>query len=109
MNASIAHDTIQSAVHTLLDRVMGASYYDPAAPNVDLQMSARLSAIADAQTMPTKRSRFNAGQLAKQIKVEDLRLVLSRRNGGPDPVGEFSEEQVEEVIAATNTIAGFAA
>tara|TARA_R100001082_G_scaffold85570_1_gene52160 strand:- start:226 stop:555 length:330 start_codon:yes stop_codon:yes gene_type:complete len=108
MDPSKAYDTLISATYTIIGRVIGAGYYDPSAPNVDLQMAARLSAITDAQTKPVKRSRANAGQLAKQIKAEDLRLVLSRRNGGPNPVGEFSEEQAKQVITAINTIANLA-
>jgi hypothetical protein len=108
MNASTAYDTITAAKFTLLVRVMDGSYHDPAAPNADLQMAARLSAITDAQTAPLRRARCKAGRLAQDIGIPHLRSVLSRRNGDTDPVGEFTGQEVQRVVLAINTIADLA-
>ena len=105
MNSSQAYNAITAATFTLLDRVMGAGYFEQGAQNADLQIAANLSAITDAQTAPTRFRHQNAARVAQKMNHKELRAALTRSNNQPDPIGEFTDQDIHRVVLAVNTIA----
>jgi hypothetical protein len=113
MNTNQAYNMITAATDTLLQRVTCGAYHDPTAPNADLQIAARLSAIANEQTAPVRYRHQNAAKLARKLihdryQKKELMAVLTRRNNMPDPVGEFTEHAAARVLLAVESLAGLA-
>ena len=113
MNTNQAYNTITAATYTLLQRVTCEAYSDPSAPNADLQIAAKLSAIANEQTAPARYRHQNAARLASKLihdryHKKELLSVLTRRNNMLDPVGEFTEHDTADVVLAVESLAGLA-
>ena len=114
MDTSQAYNTISAATYKLLQRVTCEAYHDPTDANADLQIAAKLSAIANEQTAPVRYRHQNAARLARKLvddrhNNKELLAALTRKNNMPEPVGEFTDQDTNRLALALNTLAGLLA